>query len=47
MIYQIVIKATGEVVGTAETNRSAVQAVRYKTLQTGLKEEDYDIIPVL
>ena len=45
--YAIFIKETGEFIGYAETNRSAVQSVRYDTFRSGLKETDYDIIPLI
>lgn len=45
--YMIIIKETGEFIGYSETNRSAIQTVRYDTFRTGLKEEDYDVIPLI
>jgi len=42
--YAIYIKATKELVGYAETSRSALQSVRYATICSELHEDDFSII---
>jgi hypothetical protein len=42
--YTIIYRPTGEIVGYADTNRSAVQVAMIHANQRGRKEADYNVI---
>lgn len=45
--YTIINKRTGEIVGYADTNRSANFEVLIQTLQGNFSAQDFDIIPTM